>query len=94
MNFFSRWRNGNGEVRTRSNKHKHKHNIQSILIGCKQGLFDDIVGFEDVKLLFEMAIKAERPVHLLLCGPPSLGKSLFMSCLTKLERIEYSLWVF
>ena len=30
-----------------------------------------------------MAIKAERPVHLLLCGPPSSGKSLFMSSLTR-----------
>ena len=88
MNFFSRWRNGNREVRTRSSKHKHI--IQSILIGCKQGLFDDIIGFEDVKLLFEMAIKAERPVHLLLCGPPSSGKSLFMSCLTRLERSYYA----
>jgi predicted ATPase with chaperone activity len=64
---------------------RFKHNNKSILIGSKQGLFDDIVGFGDVKLLFEMAIKAERPVHLLLCGPPSSGKSLFMSSLTKLD---------
>jgi MoxR-like ATPase len=88
MNFFSRWRNGNKEVRTRGSKHKYI--IQSILIGNKQGLFDEIVGFEDVKLLFEIAIKAERPVHLLLCGPPSSGKSLFMNCLTRLERSYYT----
>ena len=67
-----------------------KHNIKSILIGNRQGLFDDIVGFEDVKSLFGMAIKAERPVHLLLCGPPSSGKSLFMSSLTRLERSYYA----
>ena len=85
MNLFSRLRksDGNGEVR-------FKHNNKSILIGSKQGLFDEIVGFEDVKTLFEMAIKAERPVHLLLCGPPSSGKSLFMSSLTKLERSYYA----
>ena len=58
MNLFGRWRNSN-EVRSKGNK----HNIKSIFIGSKQGLFDDIIGFEDVKLLFEMAIKAERPVH-------------------------------
>jgi ABC-type polar amino acid transport system ATPase subunit len=46
--------------------------------------------FKDVKALFEMAIKAERPVHLLLCGPPSSGKSLFMSSLTRLERSYYA----
>ncbi len=83
MNLFSWWRKGEGEVRIKGNN-------KSILIGNKQGLFDDIVGFEDVKSLFEMAIKAERPVHLLLCGPPSSGKSLFMSSLTKLERSYYA----
>jgi hypothetical protein len=62
----------------------------SVLIGNKQGLFDDIIGFEDVKALFKMAIKAERPVHLLLYGPPSSGKSLFMSSLTRLERSYYA----
>jgi hypothetical protein len=65
MNLFSRWRS-HGEV-----SHSNKGNNKSVLIGNKQGLFDDIVGFEDVQSLFEMAIKTERPVHLLLCGPPS-----------------------
>jgi hypothetical protein len=83
MNLFSRWRKSDGKVR-------FKHNNKSIFIGNRQGLFDEIVGFEDVKLLFEMAIKAERPVHLLLCGPPSSGKSLFMSALTRLERSYYA----
>jgi MoxR-like ATPase len=84
MNLFSRWRKSDGEVR-------FKRNNKSVLIGNKQGLFDDIIGFEDVKILFEMAIKAERPVHLLLCGPPSSGKSLFMNSLTRgLERSYYA----
>jgi hypothetical protein len=84
MNLFSRRRKSDGKV-------CFKHNNKSILIGNgRQGLFDDIVGFEDVKSLFELAIKAERPVHLLLCGPPSSGKSLFMSSLTRLERSYYA----
>jgi Holliday junction DNA helicase RuvB len=84
MNLFSRWRKSGGEV-------SFKRNNKSVLIGNEQGLFDDIVGFEDVKVLFEMAIKAERPVHLLLCGPPSSGKSLFMNSLTRgLERSYYA----
>jgi Holliday junction DNA helicase RuvB len=37
-----------------------------------------------------MAIKAERPVHLLLCGPPASAKSLFMRSLTRLERSYYA----
>jgi MoxR-like ATPase len=85
MNLFSRWRS-HGEVR-----HGNKGNNKSILIGSKQGLFDGIVGFEDVKSLFEMAIKAERPVHLLLCGPPSSGKSLFMSYSTTCLSIDHAI---
>src|ERR671918_1642334 len=81
MTLFSRWRKSEEKVRIKN---------KSILKVGKQALFDDIVGFEDVKLLFEMAIKAERPVHLLLCGPPASAKSLFMSSLTRLERSYYS----
>ena len=81
MTLFSRWRKSEEKVRIKN---------KSILKVGKQALFDDIVGFEDVKSLFEMAIKDERPVHLLLCGPPSSGKSLFMSSLTKLERSYYA----
>ncbi|HEU4444881.1 MAG TPA: hypothetical protein VFR94_09415 [Nitrososphaeraceae archaeon] len=66
MNLFSRLKKSDGDACL-------KHNNKSILVGSKQGLFDDIVGFEDVKSLFEMAIKAERPVHLLLCGLRLLG---------------------
>jgi Holliday junction DNA helicase RuvB len=73
------------------NRQGNKNNTnKSILIGNKQELFDDIVGFEDVKDLFERAIKTERPVHLLLCGPPASAKSLFMRALTSLERSYYA----
>ena len=88
MNLFSRWKKRHGEVRTHTQGNKGTH--KSVLIGGKEGLFDNIVGFEDVKALFGMAIGAERPVHLLLCGPPSSGKSLFMSSLTRLERSYYA----
>jgi hypothetical protein len=47
MNLFSRLRKSNGDVR-------FKHNIKSILIGNRQGLFDDIVGFEDVKTIWDV----------------------------------------
>ena len=59
MNLFSRWRKRDGEVRTHTHGNKGTH--KSVLIGGKEGLFDNIVGFEDVKALFGMAIRAERP---------------------------------
>jgi DNA replicative helicase MCM subunit Mcm2 (Cdc46/Mcm family) len=88
MNLLSRWRKRDGEVRThtRGNKGTHK----SVLIGGKEGLFDNVVGFEDVKALFEMAIRAERAVHLLLCGPLSSGKIFFMSSFIRFERSYYA----
>ena len=84
LKIFGRWKKNSGETDNYNSNNKH------YLIGSKHRLFDDIVGFDDVKTLFEMAIKAERPVHLLLCGPPSSGKSLFMSSLTRLERSYYA----
>ena len=82
MKLFGRWKRSSPELHSRKDK--------SILIGNKHGLFDDIVGFEDVKTLFKMTIQAERPVHFLLCGPPASAKLLFMRSLTKLERSYYT----
>jgi Holliday junction DNA helicase RuvB len=83
MKLFSRWKKSDTETLSQNNK-------PTIIRNTKHSLFDDIIGFEDVKGLFEMAIKAERPVHLLLCGPPASAKSLFMRSLTKLERSYYA----
>jgi Holliday junction DNA helicase RuvB len=82
MKLFSRWKKSDTGTLSQNNK--------PTIIGNKHGLFDDIVGYEDVKELFKMAIQAERPVHLLLCGPPASAKSLFMRSLTKLERSYYT----
>jgi Holliday junction DNA helicase RuvB len=83
MKLFSRWKKGNTETLSQNNK-------PIIIRNTKHNLFDDIIGYEDVKDLFERAIKTERPVHLLLCGPPASAKSLFMRSLTKLERSYYA----
>ncbi len=41
-------------------------------------LFTDIIGHEDVKALLKATLLAERPVHVLLTGPPALAKTLFL----------------
>jgi Holliday junction DNA helicase RuvB len=79
---FTRWKKSESSIGS--------HIYTKPLVGKKHTLFDNIIGFKDVKALFEMAIGAERPVHLLLCGPSSSGKSLFMSSLTRLERSYYA----
>ena len=55
-------------------------------------LFGPIVGHDDVKRLTRAALKASKPVHVLLLGPPALSKSLF---LWDIERVygQRALWV-
>ena len=57
-----------------------------------RGLFEDIVGHDDVKELLTACLLAEKPVHVLLAGPPALAKSLF---LWDIERAagEKAIWL-
>lgn len=41
-------------------------------------IFEGVVGYEDVKRVIIMALRARAPVHVLLIGPPGIGKSLFL----------------
>ena len=55
-------------------------------------IFEDIIGHEDVKELLTAALLADKPVHVLLAGPPALAKSLF---LWDIERVcgRQALWL-
>jgi Holliday junction DNA helicase RuvB len=56
------------------------------------GLFEDIIGHDEVKELLRAALLADKPVHVLLAGPPALAKSLF---LWDIERAggEKAIWL-
>jgi len=41
-------------------------------------LFQYIVGYEDLKELLRESLQLEKPIHVLLWGPPSLAKTLFL----------------
>lgn len=58
---------------------------------AKEPLFDSIVGYDDVKRLFSMSLSSEKPVHILLVGPPASAKTLFMLECMKLERSYFTL---
>lgn len=47
-------------------------------LALSDDMFEDIIGHEDVKELLRAALHAEKPVHVLLAGPPALAKSLFL----------------
>jgi Holliday junction DNA helicase RuvB len=55
-------------------------------------LFADIIGHDYVKELLLACLLAEKPVHVLLAGPPALAKSLF---LWDIERAagERAIWL-
>ncbi len=41
-------------------------------------IFEDIIGHDEVKELLTAALLVEKPMHVLLTGPPALAKSLFL----------------
>ncbi|MEQ4488805.1 MAG: ATP-binding protein [Dehalococcoides mccartyi] len=57
-----------------------------------EGLFQDIIGHNEVKELLRASLMAEKPVHVLLTGPPALAKTLF---LWDIERAcgEKAIWL-
>src|SRR3712207_4290517 len=65
--------------------------IERITALKSEPLFDSIVGYGDVKRLFQLSLSSEMPVHLLLVGPPASAKTLFMLECMKLERSYFTL---
>lgn len=55
------------------------------------GLFENIVGYEDVKQIFNYALNSSLPVHILLVGPPGSAKTLFLMECMKLSRSYFTL---
>ncbi|HUV43769.1 MAG TPA: AAA family ATPase [Dehalococcoidales bacterium] len=67
-----------------------KHRDETVTL--PSDIFEDIIGHEDVKELLTAALLADKPVHVLLAGPPALAKSLF---LWDIERVcgKQALWL-
>jgi Holliday junction DNA helicase RuvB len=57
----------------------------------EEPLFSSIVGYDDVKRLFSLSLSSDRPVHILLVGPPASAKTLFMLECMKLDRSYFTL---
>lgn len=60
-------------------------------VDTPQPLFENIVGYSDIKKLFNMSLSSDKPVHILLVGPPASAKTLFMLECMKLERSYFTL---
>lgn len=54
-------------------------------------LFANIVGYDDIKKIFNYAFSSSLPVHILLVGPPGSAKTLFLMECMKLSRSYFTL---
>src|ERR671930_702743 len=52
--------------------------LEALCLSSKKTIFDDIVGHDDIKQIFRMALHSEKPVHILLVGPPGTSKTMFL----------------
>ena len=66
-------------------------NINSKKSAGSYSLFDNIIGYEDIKKLFFLSFESQKPIHILLVGPPASAKTLFMLGCMKLERSYFTL---
>jgi MoxR-like ATPase len=48
-------------------------------------LFNDIIGYNDVKRLVRMALDSDEQSHILLSGPPASAKTMFLESLSRLK---------
>jgi len=54
-------------------------------------MFDFILGHDQVKDLIWKSLNAERPVHILMVGPPASAKSMFLGELARLPFSRFTL---
>src|SRR5687767_16021625 len=66
-------------------------NINSKKSTGKYDLFDNSIGYEDIKKLFFLSFESQKPIHLLLVGPPASAKTLFMLGCMKLGHSYFTL---
>lgn len=57
--------------------------LLSIITPASPGIFDDIVGYDSIKKAFINSLSSQKPVHLLLDGPPGIGKTRFLRDIKK-----------
>ncbi|MBA2266960.1 MAG: hypothetical protein H0W19_01280 [Nitrosopumilus sp.] len=66
--------------------HIEKNSMES-----SENLFANIVGYDDIKKIFNYAFNSSLPVHILLVGPPGSAKTLFLMECMKLSRSYFTL---
>lgn len=51
--------------------------------------FEEIIGYDHVKRLFRMDLDSDSAIHVLLVGPPTSAKTMFLKSLTLQVKNSY-----
>jgi Holliday junction DNA helicase RuvB len=54
-----------------------------------EGLFDDVIGYDNAKWLMKRALTTDDIVNVLLVGPPGSAKTVFLLCIKELEKAVF-----
>jgi len=82
---------GSAMIAAEQNSDTHQ-TPQGQKLALPDDLFSDIIGHDEIKELLRACLLSEKPVHVLLAGPPALAKTLF---LWDIERAagEQGIWL-
>jgi len=60
-----------------------KEGVTTEVVGVSDDLLKDVVSLENVKELVIQVLRSDKPVHLLMVGPPASAKSMILEILSK-----------
>ena len=53
-------------------------------------LFSEIIGYDHIKRPFNMTLRSDSAIHILLVGPPASAKTLFLTSLMQLKNSYFA----
>jgi len=62
---------------------------KSILQNNDERRFKEIIGHDDIKLIFQKSVVSRKPVHILLIGSPGSAKTMFLTEIMRHEKPSY-----
>jgi len=66
-----------------------KHEFPDTEEDLPDWLFDNVIGFDDVKWLLKRGMTTDSITNFLLLGPPGSAKTVFLLSIRKLQKAEY-----